>query len=107
MTTHPIIGGAKDTLLRNLRAFPRRGGRFDGLSSLPSGTGQARMIDPIEICRLVETQFGSQNEVIPYSLDWVRTDFPEQRIYSFAQREIVEVHPRGGNPIVAHQEIYR
>jgi hypothetical protein len=65
------------------------------------------VIDPIEICRLVDTQFGSQNEVIPYSLDWVRTDFPEQRIYSFAQREIVEVHPRGGNPIVAHQEIYR
>jgi hypothetical protein len=64
------------------------------------------VIEPVEICKLVEDEFGSSNAVIPYSLDRVRADFPEQRIYSFQQGDILEEHPRRGGPIVAHQEIY-
>jgi hypothetical protein len=65
------------------------------------------VIEPVEICKLVEDEFGSSNAIIPYSLNQVRADFPEQRIYSFLHGDIVEQHPRGGSPIVAHQEIYR
>jgi hypothetical protein len=65
------------------------------------------VIEPVEICKLADTPFGPTNAVIPYSLAQVRADFPEQRIYSFAQGEIIEEHPRGGRPVVAHEEIYR
>ena len=65
------------------------------------------VIKPIEICRLIETEFGTHNTIVPYSLEQVRVDFSEQRIYSFEGSDIVEEHPRGGRPLVEHQEIYR
>jgi hypothetical protein len=64
------------------------------------------VIDPIEIWGPVLTPFGG-DDIIPYSLDRVRADFPGQRLYSFAEGGIVELHPRGQRPSVQHEELYR
>jgi len=50
------------------------------------------VIDPVEIWRSVQTQWGSDNGIVPYSLEGIRADFPEQRLYSFEKGGIVELH---------------
>ena len=64
-------------------------------------------IEPIEIWKPSQTPYGPVDGIVPYSLDRVRLDFPEQRIYSFGNGDIVELHPREHRPIVIHEEIYR
>jgi hypothetical protein len=39
------------------------------------------VIDPIEIWGPVQAALGTLEVIIPYSLDRVRADFPEQRLY--------------------------
>jgi hypothetical protein len=65
------------------------------------------VIDPAEIWGSVKHKHGVIDGIIPYSLARVREDFPEQRIYSFADGGIVEEHPRGHKTPGTHGEIYR
>jgi hypothetical protein len=64
------------------------------------------VIDPVEIWGAVQTPFGVDEGIIPYSIDLVRADFPGQRIYSFAEGAIVELHPHGQRSSVQHEELY-
>jgi hypothetical protein len=65
------------------------------------------VIEPIEVWRSIWTSHGHDGGIEPYSVGQVRTDFPQQRLYSFEDRHIVELHPRGHRPRVRHEELYR
>ena len=62
------------------------------------------VIEPIEISKY-HSSFG--DTPFPYTLEKVRADFPEQRIYSFEGGHIVELHPRSGPVPAMHEELYR
>jgi len=65
------------------------------------------VINPVEICQLVDHGEGPTNAILPYSIAQVANDFRGMRIYSFADNQIVELHPRGHLPVVDHPELYR
>jgi hypothetical protein len=66
------------------------------------------VIEPIEIWRSIWTRHGHDGAIDrQYSLEQVRADFPQQRLYSFEETHIVELHPRGHKPRVRHDELYR
>jgi hypothetical protein len=65
------------------------------------------VINPIEIWGVIQwSEFGNIEDAIPYDLARVRRDFPGQRIYSFSDNGIIELHPRGHSVPTSHSEIY-